>query len=50
MRVNTIGKIPKENCVWVLSTGFEFGYRASLWSSNASSEYISAPTIGKTGL
>ena len=46
----TIGEIQIFFGVWVLSTRFEFGSRASLWSNTASSKYLPDPDFGKTGL
>ena len=50
MRAMTIGELIKFFGVWVLSTRFEFGSCASLWSNTASSKYHPAPAFGKTGL
>ena len=34
----------------ILATRFEFGYRASLWSTFYKSKYSSAPYFGITGM
>ena len=52
MRKNytTAGEIVKFFGVMLLVTRFEFGYRASLWSSMTTNKYISAPSFGLTGM
>ena len=50
MRATTIGEILKFFGIWVLSTRFEFGSCASLWSNTTSSKYLPAPDFGKTGI
>jgi hypothetical protein len=49
-RLTTIGETIKLFGVLILSTRFEFGTRASLWSINPSSKYRPAPAFGRTGM
>ena len=50
IRATIIEEILKLFSVCVLSTRFEFGSRASLWSNTASSKYFPAPAVSETGL
>jgi hypothetical protein len=44
------GEILKFFGIILLATRFEFGNRASLWSSTAPSKYVPAPNFGRTGM
>lgn len=46
----TVGEIIKFFGVLILSTRFEFGTRASLWSNTPASKYTAAASFGKTGM
>ena len=46
----TAGEIVKFFGVMLLVTRFEFGSRASLWSSTSTNKYIPAPSFGLTGM
>ena len=46
----TIGELLQFFGILVLSTKFEFGSRASLWSCTAIYKYIPAPQFGNTGM
>ena len=47
---NTKGEMIKSCEIIILATHFEFGDRASLWSTVSQSKYRSAPNFGKTGM
>jgi hypothetical protein len=50
LKETTKGEILKFFGVIILATRFEFGDRASLWSSTAPSKYVPAPSFGQTGM
>ena len=46
----TKGEMIKWYLIIILATRFEFGDRASMWSTVSQSKYRSAPAFGKTGM
>ena len=50
LKETTKGEILKIFGIIILATPFEFGKRASLWSSTAPSKYVPAPNFGQTGM
>ena len=50
LKETTKGQLLKFFGIIILATRFEFGERASLWSSTAPSKYVPAPNFGRTGM
>jgi hypothetical protein len=50
MKETNIGELLRFFGIWMLSTRFEFGSRASLWSTTAPFKYVPAPAFGRTGM
>ena len=49
-RTKTTGKMLKMFGIMILITQYEFTSHASLWSTTATYKYMSAPSLGKTGM